>query len=398
MSSVALSFIKGFPIAKVRGGRKDGHILRLDERHRTIFDEYGDPILHDDDEPAIVFNEQWIRRQKGGLGKRQIAALVESIQQKTPPEDRDLQKLYRKAMSQFSRHQEVSLGDGETFVPLMEEVPEQGCRVSLYGPSGAGKSFTAGGMVKEYKNEHPDRPFFLFSKHARDKALDKYSPKRITIDEEFLENPPDIDDLFDSCVVFDDIDLFPPKIAKSLQLLRDNCLENGRHHNICVITVGHELLGGFKTKKSHTESQRIVLFPGRDSYAVREWLKRYMKLPASEINKIMESGSRWAVIHKESPNYVLTENGCWLLGATPPPEIVYHGRKKNEEAPKPDPGKIDLPLPKLDRTSRLRVKKADSESESSSSSESESEPAPVPHRKLPKSIHHRQSETETETE
>jgi hypothetical protein len=68
--------------------------------------------------------------------------------------------------------------------------------------------------VKEYKKIWKDREVYLFSALKEDESLDEIKPKRFRIDESLVSNPLDIEDLKDSLVIMDDIDVYKSKEGK----------------------------------------------------------------------------------------------------------------------------------------------------------------------------------------
>ena len=84
----------------------------------------------------------------------------------------------------------------------------------ITGASGSGKSTFMRKFVKEYKTIWKDREVYLFSALEEDESLDEIKPKRFKIDESLVKKPLDIEDLKDSLVIMDDIDVINPKKVK----------------------------------------------------------------------------------------------------------------------------------------------------------------------------------------
>lgn len=138
---------------------------------------------------------------------------------------------------------------------------------------------------------------------------------RIRCDESILDDPIDLPELHDSLVIFDDIDRFPSKeLCEELNLLRDKIFNSGRHDNIDVISIGQILLDGKKTKTANTNAFQLASFPQSGSrYQLAEFLRRYMSLPKDMIQKILSIPSRWVIINICNPNYVLHEKGSFVI-------------------------------------------------------------------------------------
>ena len=73
-----------------------------------------------------------------------------------------------------------------------------------------------------------------------DESLDEIKPKRFKIDDSSVSNPLDIEDLKDSLVIMDDIDVINPKKVKDAVFhILNEILQIGRHFNITCIVTNH---------------------------------------------------------------------------------------------------------------------------------------------------------------
>lgn len=210
------------------------------------------------------------------------------------------------------KRKEIVIPDG-CLVPL----PRTDKRDCYYiaGAEGSGKSFFASKYIKEYQKLFPNKDFYIFSKVKDDEALDDLEPKRIELDDDIIDDPIEVEELKDSIVLFDDIDTINDKqILETVRNLRDSILEVGRHHNIYILTTAHNMTNNKATKMSLLESSCVVFFPGMgDKYHINRFLKEYVGLDKAQINKIYGLPSRWVMIHKRAPNYVMYEKGVYLL-------------------------------------------------------------------------------------
>jgi hypothetical protein len=221
-----------------------------------------------------------------------------------------LTKDFKNAMN--DKRDEIIIPDG-TLQPL----PRTDKRDCYYiaGAEGSGKSFFASKYIREFLKMNPDKEFYIFSKVEDDEALDDMEPNRIALNEDLLDDPIDVEELKDSIVLFDDIDtLNDKKLLDNVRNLRDAILEVGRHHNIYILTTAHNMTNNKATKMSLLESSCVVFFPGMgDKYHINRFLKEYVGLDKANIDKIYSLPSRWVMIHKRAPNYVMYEKGCYLL-------------------------------------------------------------------------------------
>ena len=81
----------------------------------------------------------------------------------------------------------------------------------ITGCSGSGKSTYTRKYLEQYKKQYKNNPIYLFSSLTEDKSLDAIKPKRIIMDASLVEDPIDIEDLENSCAIFDDIDVISQK-------------------------------------------------------------------------------------------------------------------------------------------------------------------------------------------
>ena len=81
----------------------------------------------------------------------------------------------------------------------------------ITGCSGSGKSTYTRKYLEQYKKQYKNNPIYLFSSLTEDRNLDSIKPKRVIIDESLVEDPMDIEDLENSCTIFDDIDVISTK-------------------------------------------------------------------------------------------------------------------------------------------------------------------------------------------
>ena len=189
----------------------------------------------------------------------------------------------------------------------------------INGPSGAGKSTFAAQYCRSWQRTIKQR-IIMFSAVEEDIAFESIKMKRIPFDKLVDDDgqPNDciqLDDLKDSLCIFDDIDMIANKKLRIwMQDLRNRCLEVGRHKNISIISVNHELMNYRETKIIHTESNKIVLFPNSGSGAqIKRYLISYIGMSNDEIKRVFALKSRWVMISKSAPRYVMSANEAYLL-------------------------------------------------------------------------------------
>lgn len=186
------------------------------------------------------------------------------------------------------------------------------------GPSGSGKSFWMARYIEKYQKLFPKAIFYLISRKPEDPVLDELDPHRVLIDDSWIEDPPQLEDIEDhSIVLFDDCDTISDKeILKAVRALQAQVLEMGRSRDIrCLVTT--HLLNGNDRASSRTllnEAQCITFFPRAGSnYATRYMLKAYMGCSTSQINKILAIDGRSISIIKPYPSVIVSDHKCVLL-------------------------------------------------------------------------------------
>ena len=270
---------EGRPICKIVGGRYNKKLIYLVENEADDSDE--------EKELVVKING----KQFKGLEK--------------------IAKDFKQVMN--DKRKEIVIPDG-TLIPI----PRTDKRDCYYiaGAEGSGKSYFASKYINEYKKLFPKSDFYVFSKVKEDEALDDLEPKRIELDDEIINDPIQVEELKDSIVLFDDIDtISDKKLLDTIRNLRDAILEVGRHDNIYILTTAHNMTNNKATKMSLLESSCVVFFPGMgDKYHINRFLKEYVGLDREAIDKIYSLPTRWVLLHKRAPNYVMYEKGIYLLG------------------------------------------------------------------------------------
>lgn len=217
----------------------------------------------------------------------------------------------------------IKVSEGSKLIPLLDS----GGRSITYicGASGSGKSTFANNLIKNFNIMFPDACVYLFSKVSSDPAFDALEKKkiitRIPINEKIIENKVDVlNDIENgSLVIFDDIDTINDKnLLKEINNIKLQILEIGRHKNIYCIVTSHLINTGDRTstRTMMNEMSNLVIFPkgGGSVYQQRYCLKNYLGFTNAQCEKILNvNNSRWVLISKNFPQYILTERECYLV-------------------------------------------------------------------------------------
>lgn len=189
----------------------------------------------------------------------------------------------------------------------------------MAAPSGSGKSTLAANYADFYRKLHPKHDIYLFSKVENDPAF-KGIKRLYTIkaDESLLEDGIDTKELSNSLVIYDDIDTVNDKnLYKMLTANMIDILETGRHRNTSVVITSHLINGNdrAKTRSVLNESHKIVIYPKTTSWhSVKYFLKNYVGIEDKEMLEYIKGlKSRWVLVHKNHPQYILHENGAKII-------------------------------------------------------------------------------------
>jgi hypothetical protein len=189
------------------------------------------------------------------------------------------------------------------------------------GPAGSGKSTMAVKMVKDFLKVYPDYEFFLISRthYSTDPAFKDMTVNQILIDDDLIKNPIDITkELTDGCIIlFDDFNTIQnDKLKKVVGKLLDDILECGRKLKIWCVITNHLVIPNEK-KQARTllnEIRKIVVFPkSGSSQQISYALKQYFGFDKNQIDKVLQLKSRWVMISKSYPMYVVYEHGVYIL-------------------------------------------------------------------------------------
>jgi hypothetical protein len=183
-------------------------------------------------------------------------------------------------------------------------------RYLIAGPSLSGKSTISATIIRSYLKQHPKNDVFLFSNVGADASIDRVKPTRIKIDENMVDDPIDVTELNNSICIFDDItSVGRPSILKSVQNLRNSVFAVGRHEHIDCISTNQILLNGHESVGTIKNSSIVILFPQEDAGSVENYLKRYRGFSKERIKDILDLDTRWLLITKYVPQFILYEHG-----------------------------------------------------------------------------------------
>jgi len=309
-----LSLKEGTPIARVVNSKifkiKDGKSKYVgivdDERESEALPGYTV-------DPYYLISEDELEEE---VGSRKISKTRKSMKTKI-----------REGIINQKVGKEFVLNDGN-----LEPVPNIDVERDVFyvsGPSGSGKSTFVANFLDNYCEIYPNNKIYMFSAVPTDPAFERFEdngPKktrgkmtRIILDADYLLDIQGgegltVDDLKDSAVIFDDVDVIPDKkIHEHVIDLRSRCLEIGRHYKITTCCTTHQLCNYKATKILLQEATKVVVFPKSGStYHIKRFLKEYCGMNQKQIERVIQLPSRWVLVSKTYPQYILYRDGVYL--------------------------------------------------------------------------------------
>jgi len=210
-------------------------------------------------------------------------------------------------------YQDIKLSSGR-FQPCMNYNSERFVGY-IVGASGSGKSFYIKEWVKEYRKKYKKNAVYLFSSLSEDETLDEIKPLRISLDDEFIKDPVDLELYKDSLVIFDDTDAIAnKKLKEKVYIYLNQMLNLGRHFNISLWVVNHTPTGNRSESKTIlNECHTITFFPANFNRQLSYLLENYAGLDTNMIKKIKNMESRWITIYRHYPQVLISDKHIMML-------------------------------------------------------------------------------------
>lgn len=237
--------------------------------------------------------------------KAKIGALVVN-------EEGDIKPIYvhndmdgYKIPNPFSEYEAKS---DEMILPTMEG---KGGYFNFYcsGPSGSGKSYAIQRMIKLRQKYHKDdRPIITFNPNPDD--YQDLETKQVDLSVLEEGDLPDISEFADSIIIFDDVFYIANRnIKKKVIDFMNEVLTTGRHHNISSFITSHVPADGPNTKHCINESNCLMLFRGGNAAQKRYIYETKIGIDdKKKINDLVKNKSRYVMVHKHFPKYIVTKD------------------------------------------------------------------------------------------
>lgn len=227
-----------------------------------------------------------------------------------------LEKLVDQAVVELKkRHgRSITLPPDANFIPICNTVEDQRDCVFIFGPSGSGKSVFCRIYGKMWRKMHPQGKIYLVSMKQSDPNLDALDVIQIPLDESLIKSPIEIAEVAHSLVIFDDYSAIDdPALKKAVKSFQDKLLHLSRQDGVDVLITTHVALGYQQTKNIQGDATAVVGFPHAGAWReMEEVLRKYIKMSKSEMERIQNVQSRWCLVEKVAPCYVLTETEAWI--------------------------------------------------------------------------------------
>lgn len=214
-----------------------------------------------------------------------------------------------------NNYPELMISGDERFQYIPDDTKERTIHY-IVGASGSGKSFYASQLANEYKKLHPKNPVYLLSYVDSDSSIDQVKGiKRITLNDEFLQEDLNAEDFENSLVIWDDTDCITDKKMKlKLKDLLGKLLNTGRHTGTSVIYLSHIACGGLETKPILNECHSLTFFNATLGGRAKAYLlNNYMGLNRKQIAKIDNIQGRAITIVKTYPMMLIAEKEIKLV-------------------------------------------------------------------------------------
>ena len=327
-----LSFTKinkdSTPIAYVTSGEKKDQIIWLTKENiDKVPNEMKEKVK--DFEQVIDFTslQKQYKKMYGAnirLNSLDHKIINKCIKDNIEPDDERLKRICSLIREKMKTDATTSIQVDDGFLMYLPPL-DRSFRMYVAGPAGSGKSVMCGKIMGEFKKSRPKSKIFVFSDVSEDKALDKFEPVRVLLNNEIVEKPITINDIPpSSLLLFDDVDAIPDKkIKKSINILQNEILRRGRHPpgfaeggkpEISCINTAHNMTSYSETRIILNESNLICVYPRSTSkYNLTYVLTKYYGMTPEEVNHLISLPTRWAIVCRDYPSWVLWQSGLYFL-------------------------------------------------------------------------------------
>jgi hypothetical protein len=309
-----LSFESGTPIAHINGGRHNGRTLYADDSLNISHTS----ILSEDELRSFVLGYCLSRKERRDciFTPKEMDVLIHSIKYDEAPRSDKMRVIFTEVKQEMNNRMNREF---RTVQGLLEPITDPISlreTVCAFGASGVGKTTFISNLIKSYTDTFPNRKVYLFTrKEYLDPVFKDLSINKIDVFSPlFLAQQFTLEDFKKSLVVFDDITNFPDKrIEKEIHRIRDDILENGRQLKITCYCTNHQIFNRGQTNKLIKEVNKFIIFIQDDRHHIKKFLKENIGCSSDDVKRIISLPTRWVLISRMNPKYVMYESGCYIL-------------------------------------------------------------------------------------
>jgi hypothetical protein len=96
--------------------------------------------------------------------------------------------------------------------------------------------------------------------------------------------------------------------------VKDRLLRLGRQNNIYMIITAHLSTDYQKTRVILSECHKFIVFPDKGNWtSIQRLLNVYVGLDTQTVALIKRLPSRWVLIHRNYPQYLVYESGAYII-------------------------------------------------------------------------------------
>ena len=187
-------------------------------------------------------------------------------------------------------------------------------RMLVVGASGCGKTTFLANYIECYLKHKAHKQIYIFSDCEPEtlKQFFKFKPIFVKLNASLVEKPIQTAELADSIVIFDDVDsISDKKIRVAVKTLASAIFKKGStKNNIDCYFTFHAINSGIETKDALLNSNKLVFFTASQMgmpYALTK-----LGMSKEQIKKITTLDSRYVMLYKDAPQYVVYEKGVYI--------------------------------------------------------------------------------------
>lgn len=294
-----------YPIAIIRKNNVPRFIYMSDGKSREVKKTTPGVVSILDEKLDSATIAQVVSSLEKGLTIREMYNILERSSE-APPE-------YDETFTEYK------LLPGEKIEPLLSDESE---RIFNGGEAGCGKTYMAALLAKQYLAMNPSKKVTVFVRQSDDPAFDGIPRSEIVLGDSgfsddgqaLINGDMTMENFEDSFVIFDDMDnIQDKKLLTAVHKLMNDLVTSGRKKNIYVLYITHLLNNYAQTRVISNEANKVFFYPGCGTAQIESYLFKHASIKKKEAEKIAMMKSRWAMLSKRRPRYILHENGIFVI-------------------------------------------------------------------------------------